>query len=110
MDEEVSQFCIRDLPWEGNLLIKQAEDFMQTWMRESMIQDWVNKTNILRLPDGPAGKYEWTAKSKAPNPLQCKTWAEPLDMEADETFEARIADFLNQMSEDILMDYNRLSR
>jgi hypothetical protein len=99
MEQEVSQFFVGDLPWEDNLLIKQAESFMPTLVREKMIQKWVNKTDVLRLPDGPAGKYEWTAKSKAPNPLQRQDWVEPVGTKADETFEARVADFLNEVSE-----------
>jgi hypothetical protein len=107
MEQEVSQFIVRDLPWKDNLLIKQADGFMPTSMREKMIQNWVNHTNILKPPDGPASKYEWTAKSKAPNPFQRQTWSEPVGTKSEETFEARVADFLNEVSEDTLTDYNR---
>lgn len=109
MEQELEKFVVEDLPWKDNLLIKQAEGFMPTSMGEKMIQNWVNKTNILKPPGpgDPASKYEWTAKSKAPN-LQRQTWSDPVGTKANETFEARVADFLNEVSEDTLTDYNRL--
>src|SRR5882757_3483925 len=68
VDEEVSQFLIKDLPWEDNLLIRQADSFIPSSSRKRMIDWWAGKQGILEHQG--IGKYEWTAKSKAPQPLQ----------------------------------------
>ncbi|OJA07891.1 hypothetical protein AZE42_02745 [Rhizopogon vesiculosus] len=89
MKEEVSQFLIKDLRWEDNLLIRQADDFI---------------IGIL-IKSKSSGQYEWTAKSKAPEPLERSTWAEPLGITANETYEACIAKFFNEIT-DLTIEYN----
>jgi hypothetical protein len=96
--KENSQFLIKDLCWEDNLLIRQADGFLSSSERERMIDWWVKEEGVLR-PQSP-GQYEWTAKSKAPEPLQRTTqWVELPGEEVNETFKACVAEFLNEVSE-----------
>jgi hypothetical protein len=101
MDEEVSQFLVKDLPWEDNILIREAEGFLSSSEREEMIDSWVKEEGILRSQS--PGQYEWTAKSKAPEPLQRMTWVELVGTNDNETFEACVAEFLNEVSEKVVL-------
>jgi hypothetical protein len=103
VDEEVSKFFVKDLRWEDNTLIRQSEGFLSSFQRKAMINLWSkdSEEGILR-PQGP-DQYEWTARSKAPEPLQRKTWVELPGTKVDETFEARVADFLNEVSEKVVL-------
>jgi len=103
MKEEVSQFLVKDLRWEDNLLIRQADDFITSSNRERMINLWAcEEGGGILIKSMSSGQYEWTAKSKAPEPLERSTWAEPLGITANETYEARIAEFFNEVSEKVL--------
>jgi hypothetical protein len=101
MDEEVSQFFVKELRWEDNILIRQAEGFLSSLQRKAMIDLWSKEEGILRS-QGP-GQYEWTAKSKVPEPLQRNTWVELPGTEVNETFEAHVAEFLNEVSEKVVL-------
>jgi len=101
VDEEVSQFLIKDLPWEDNLLIRQADSFIPSSSRKRMIDWWAGKQGILEHQG--IGKYEWTAKSKASQPLQCTTWVELPKTKANETYEAHVTKFFNQVSEKVVV-------
>lgn len=103
MDEEASRLFVKDLLWEDNILIRQADGFLSFSQREAMIKVWSRDSEkaILR-PQGP-DQYEWTAKSRAPEPLQRDTWAEKTGTKANETFEARVAEFLNEVSEKVVL-------
>jgi hypothetical protein len=101
MDEEVSQFLVKDLRWEDNILIREAEGFLSSSARERMIDSWVKEEGILQSQS--PGQYEWTAKSKAPEPLQRITWVELPGKKVNETFEARVAEFLNEVSEKVVL-------
>jgi hypothetical protein len=100
MDKEVSQCLVKDLRWEDNLLIDEAEVFISSDDREEMIHRWI-KDEILRRQGGD--KYEWMNKSKAPDPLQRMTWSESPGITAAETFEARVAEFFNEVSGDVVL-------
>jgi hypothetical protein len=56
MDEEVSQFLIKDLRWEDNILIQEAEGFLSSSAQERMINLWVKEEGILRSQS--PGQYE----------------------------------------------------
>ncbi|OJA13787.1 hypothetical protein AZE42_12460 [Rhizopogon vesiculosus] len=106
MKEEVSQFLIKDLRWEDNLLIRQADNFITSSNRERMINWWAcEEGGGILIKSKSSGQYEWTAKSKAPEPLEHSTWAEPLGITANETYEAHIAKFFNEIT-DLTIEYN----
>ena len=102
MDEEVSKFFVKDLRWEDNILIRQAEDFLPSLQRKAMINSWSRDSEGAVLRPLDPDKYEWTAKSKAP-PFQRKNWVELPGTKFDETFEARVADFFNEVSEKVVL-------
>ena len=86
------------LPWDHNRLIDEADDFISPDRREKMIKKWIDKKILLRSGD----KYEWTKESMAPD-LQRMTWSEPPGIEPAETFEARVAEFFNKVSWDVVL-------
>jgi hypothetical protein len=49
VDKEVSQFLIKDLPWEDNLLIRQADGFISSLSRKQMIDWWAGKHMNIRV-------------------------------------------------------------
>jgi hypothetical protein len=100
MDKEVSQYLVKDLCWEDNLLIDEAEKFISSDDREEMIRRWVKDGILKRQGDD---KYEWMNKSKAPDPLQRLTWSESPGIAAVETFEARVAEFFNEVSGNVIL-------
>lgn len=102
MDEEVLTLFVKNLRWEDNILIRQAEGFLSSSQRKAMIDLWSKDSEGILRPQG-RGQYEWTAKSKAPKPLQRETWVELPGTKPNETFEARIAEFLNEVSEKVVL-------
>jgi len=65
MDKEVSQCLVKDVSWEQNQLIDEAEAFISSDGREKMIKQWINDKTLLQDGD----KYKWMKKSEAPDPL-----------------------------------------
>lgn len=98
VNEEVSQLLVENLPWKSNLLIEKAEEFIPSSKRENMIKEWV-KHHILLKSQSSEEMYEWMERSNAPQPLQRLTWSESPGIDASETFEARLASFLNTVSD-----------
>jgi hypothetical protein len=98
MDKEVSQCSVKDLRWDRNRLIDEADDFISPDRRETMINKWIDKKILLRSGD----TYEWTEESMAPD-LQRMTWSEPPGIKPAETFEARVAEFFNKVSGDVVL-------
>ena len=95
MDKEVSQCFIKDLRWDCNRLIDEADNFISPNCRETMIKKWIDKKILLQS----GNTYEWTEESMAPD-LQHITWSEPPGIKPAETFEARVAKFFNKVSGD----------
>ena len=99
MDKEVSQCLVKDVSWEQNRLIDEAEAFISSDGREKMIKKWIDDKTLLQDGD----KYKWTKKSEAPDPLQRTTWSELPGIMPAETFEARVAEFFNKVSGDVVL-------
>jgi len=110
LDAEINTFRVDQLSWKNNALANKADEFIPLDKRNAeMIQGWhKGEDKYLEKLDLKPGQtvhtYKWLEKSNVPPVLKCQTHTELPGTPKEDTFEAKMANFFNTVSDKSYFD------
>jgi hypothetical protein len=110
LDAEINTFRVDKLSWKNNALANRADGFIPLDKRDAeMIKGWhQGEDKYLEKLDLKPGQtvdtYKWLEKSNAPPVLKRQTHTELPGTSKADTFEAKMADFFNTVSDKSYFD------